>query len=871
MFCFIFAANVFALAGNFVTSKNAKDLSISGNIKASASSSIIITSPSVSSEWYITGVYQIEWNWANLYSSHIDLFLYLGAVQKFEIASDVSTNFDSNSYVWTVPSNLTATASTYKIYAQEISNSSDNAFSAAFTINATVFLANCTTDPIVYLGTNTGITWSGTVSSIDTDLYDGTTHISSISSSSLLFVSFGITREFDWSVPKTLAGGSNYRIKITAHGNSSMYVYSPYFTVNTSKSILGVYISGMGPIYTTSITYVYWVSHGNIQNVDIDLYNGGTLVQNIVTSATNNNEYLWVVPGTLTTLTTYRIRVSDHDNPNVNYYYSDDFTINATHAISNVNTNSIVYQGGTLTINWDSTFPVKTVDIKLYQGSSQVAMIASSLVNKGKYYWIVTGSYSGSNYKILVSDHDQPSIYSFSNTFIINSSYQIVSVDIKSEVQCGNVGNMTWAYYGLISSVNIQLYKSGVFVENIVQNEPNSGSYNWLIPQSFSSGNNYTIKVSDYGQPSDYAISPKFNITAYQAPKMPWGVSSGENLKWTVGINIVMNFPDTFWQALDSELADMGIDVSSKAIYQAFEAAMPNSWNIKANVESLVHDSSSNQDDVIASLLMKENTNNTYATMGSYLGPFLQKMQTVLGPLFSFIYPGNLPSVPVDFGNHIPIGSAEPSLTSFGYTGFGSNIMPLLILPTNYSFSDNYNKMIASLQNNSEFISLFGNWSNFESMIGLTESANATGMQSSFNAFKMSNYFANMSSSLMTVLGMLEMEEMEEYSGMLNMNLTLTSLTLNDSVNYNSSMVLQKLASISVAQGKYTTPGGTSYDFFMSVEIYVFQGELSSITYLYHNPSSGIDITTILIFVGLASSVAAIVIVTSVILRKKTR
>src|SRR5271157_1324885 len=857
---FIFAANVFAIAGSFVVPKNATDTRMKGSIKTSAISFLNVTSPTATSKWYVTGQYEIQWTWAEFFYTDVDLFLYKGTTKELMIDSEVYSAMN-NYYGWQVPSNLT-TASNYKIYVQESSNFSDNASSAPFTINATLFLANCSSAPIVYLGGADTINWVGTVSAVDIDLYKSSTHVQSIASNYPSYSYTGIEKEYPWTVPKTLAGGSDYRFKVTAHGNSSIYVYSPYFTVNTEKMIFNVGLPYM--VYTTSICNIYWQSIGNIQHVDIDLYNGGTLVQNIATSAPDNENYFWSVPGTLTPLATYVIRVSDHDNPALYYNSSSPFTINATHAINYVYVSSMVYLGGSLHINWGSSPPVKSVDIILYQGSSQIATIASNFVNTGGYNWHVTGSYSsGTNYRIEVVDHDQPSISMFSGSFIINASRQITNVYFGSVVQAGNVGLIQWNYYGLISSVDIQLYKSGLFVETIVQNEPNGGSYSWLVSQSHVLGSNYTIKVLDHGQPADNAMSSAFNITAYVLPQMPWGVSTGENLKWTVGFNVVMNFPDEFWQSLDALLGASMPNVHSKDIYNAFKAALPNSWHVKASVESLVHNG--DMDNVIASVFVKENTNNTYATLGSYVGQFYQKMKNALGPFFSFIFPGDLPSINTDLGNHVPISSAQPSFAPFDFPGISS--MPSPILPTNYSFSNNWNKMVAAVQNDSSFISQFGSWSGFQSMTGFSGGANATGMHGSLNALTMNNYERSMF-PFMPGMGPVD-SLLEELSTVLNANLTLSSLLANGSVNYNSSMVLQKLAGIAVAQGKFTLPNGNGYDFTMSVEIYAFQGELSSITYIYHDLPSGVSLTAILLIVGLVGGVGAVIVVVSITQRRR--
>lgn len=881
MIAILFTANVSAFANSFFITKNAKESSINGNIKTSAADKLNILNPKGSSIWYMNGTFLIQWSWTGAgTSTAVDLFLNRSSTSLFQIISHDYTTASTNIDWWTVPTNITSTASTFQIYVRETYNHTVHAISPSFTIDTTAVLKDCSVNSLVYLGGETPITWNSTVSNVNIDLYKSSTLVLNIATHSTSSTSQNISREYDpyWSVPRTLAGGSDYRIKITAYGNTSLFTYSPYFTVSTAKSIYYVYLSSSySQVYPTEVTTIYWEDYGVIPNVDIDLYNGGTLVQNIASDIANGYIYMWIVPATLSTTTTYMIRVSDHDNPGSDYNYSNPFTYNSTHAITYVSVDSsMVYLGDTVYIDWSSTPPVKSVDITLYKGSSSVATIASNYANMENYHWYVTGSYSdGSNYRIRITDHDQPSIFKNSSYFAINTSRQITSVSIDSTVQAGNIGHIDWYSCGLITAVDIQLYHSGSFYQYIAQNVPTSSnthtSYSWLIPQSESTSSNYAIEVFDHAQHSDHAISSTFSITAYHAPLAPWAVSAGENLRWTAGINIVMNFPDEFWQSVDKALSGLGItNVNSKDTYNAFKAAMPNSWNIKANVESLVHDSDSGYDNVIANLLMKENTNNTYTSVGNYSNSFLQKMENALGPVYSLLYPGEGQSITGDPGNNVPISTSEALALPLNIS-----IVPGLVLPTNYSFSDNWNNMITSFENNPSLMGQFGSWSGFESEAGLNASANATGIQASINCLKLNEN----SQSILTYFkpgsiwssGIISLETgLGIVSSFLNANLTLTKFTINSSVNYNSSMVLQKLACVALLQGKFTLANGNALDFTMSVEMYVFQGELSSIAYTYHDAPTGLSLMTIILITAIAiAGVAAAVVIVVVVVRKR--
>ena len=867
----IFGANVFALTGNLVSTNNAKDSSISGKIKTSATSTIKVLQPNSSSIWYITGRYEFKWNWTSMSSSLVDIFLYKGMVPKHTISNNFWNSYGVYTEDYTVPTDC-VTGNDYKIFIQQSMNHSNNASSAPFTINASAFLNNCHTQSPAHLGEQVHTTWNGSAISVDIALYKSSTFVQTIVSGyESTSSSLGTMKGFTWIIPRTLAGGSDYQLKISAHGNSTVNTYSNYFTLVTDQTIFDVYIHSM--VYATEIANVYWESWGNIQLVDLDLYNVTSLVQNIAKSVTNMNMYPWIVPTTLPNAT-YLIKVSNHNNPSSIFNSSNSFVFNATHAISNVYINSWVSVGSMQYIDWDSSPPVKSVDVVLYNGSSPVTTLASNLVNSGRYHWQVLGSYStGIYYKIKIVDHDQASVYGFSSNFTINASKKIAGVSTPSHAQRGNVVNINWNTYGSIHAVDIKLYQSGSFVENIVLNEPNHYSYTWLIPSMHPLGGNYKIYVADHDAASDNANSSAFSITGFIPAKMPWGVVPGQEIKWTVGATVVLNFPDEFWNAIDTYLAVLGLsNVHSKDIYNSFKGALPNSWHMKADVESLVYDNSSYADYVIASMYAKENTNSTYAALGSYGIQFMQKMKNALGPVFSLMYPGDIANIlpPVDFGLHIPIGGYTPSSAPYSFPAGVGGMQPSPIVPMNYSFSDNWNKMIWSLQNDSSFVSKFGSWSSFASAAGLTASANKTGIHASDNGLLMNKYMASIYP--FSMLGVTPIQYAMMYaSTFLHANMSVTSLSANASVNYNASMVLQKLSDIEFVKGKFTLPNGNSFDYSISVELYVYQGELSSITYLYHDPPTGLGLTTILIIVGVVGAAAVASVVVGVSVRRRRR
>jgi len=101
--------------------------------------------------------------------------------------------------------------------------------------------------------------------------------------------------------------------------------------------------------------------------------------------------------------------------------------------------------------------------------------------------------------------------------------------------------DITWKSTGSISSVKIELYKSGVFLETITSWTYNDGSYSWFIySDEYTDDWNYQIKISNYDDNSIYDYSSYFTIESelksitITLPTSYTTVQSGYNdITWT--------------------------------------------------------------------------------------------------------------------------------------------------------------------------------------------------------------------------------------------------------------------------------------------------------------------------------------------------
>jgi hypothetical protein len=293
--------------------------------------------------------------WAGFTGSYVKIELYKGGSLDRTIASSAS---NTGSYRWTIPGGQTF-GSDFRIRITSTSDpsqydDSDNYFTIA--------------NPQVTYPTMAGITWRAgdsptiiwtgfTGSYVKIELYKGATLSRTIASAT------ANTGSYTWTVPTDQAGGSDFRVRVTAASDPAQYDDSDnYFTIAnprvTYPTDAGV-IWGLGGTYT--ITWDGFIG----SYVTIELYKGVLLHRTIAASTDNNGSYAWTVPGDQTLGTDFKIRVtltsdrSQYDESD-NYFTIDEvpcpprpvalwrFESSGTFTRDSVGTNNLTNDGASL-------------------------------------------------------------------------------------------------------------------------------------------------------------------------------------------------------------------------------------------------------------------------------------------------------------------------------------------------------------------------------------------------------------------------------------------------------------------------------------------------------------------------------------------
>jgi len=191
---------------------------------------------------------------------------------------------------------------------------------------------------------------------------------------------------------------------------------------------------------------------------------------------------------------------------------ADDF-----YSISTPVENSIYRTGEYCIIRWDTNKEFFQVDLYLFRNNAQVKTIAKGIVNRRGFQWYITGISKESHYyQIKIVDSDNPSLNDFSDSFTIVFQPSI-SITNPTPIPTSswivlNSYRISWISQGLISHVDIELYKDSKYLENIANHIQNEDSHFWTIPNDIKESNLYRIVIRDSNDTNVYGISNYFTI-----------------------------------------------------------------------------------------------------------------------------------------------------------------------------------------------------------------------------------------------------------------------------------------------------------------------------------------------------------------------
>ncbi len=167
--------------------------------------------------------------------------------------------------------------------------------------------------------------------------------------------------------------------------------------------------------------HIEWDSTDNFAEVKIDLYRGGTFVEEIIANITNNGDFLWSVPDLIDS-TQYQIKIMDAAYT-LTLDYGEMFEIfNPSINVTNPKGTSTWNKGASEYINWTSRGTIPNVKIELFMDGILELEISLTTANDGAYLWLMPSNLTtSSEYSIKITDASVSVTYDFSPNFSVVS------------------------------------------------------------------------------------------------------------------------------------------------------------------------------------------------------------------------------------------------------------------------------------------------------------------------------------------------------------------------------------------------------------------------------------------------------------------
>jgi uncharacterized membrane protein len=375
------------------------------------SRSITVTSPYSGGTWHQGGTYTISWN-SDDAGNYVKIELYKSGSYHSTITSSAYT-YSYGSYSWTIPSDISP-GSSYQIKITSNTYSSVYDYSSYFSIDErTITITSPSEGDTWYRGEASTITWTSDVSGyVGIELYKNDSFYSTLKSSTYN------DGNYYWTVPSNLPIGSSYQIKITSTYYSSIYDFSDYFSID--ERFIAINSPSSNDVwYKEEESTITWDSKNAGSFVTIELYSSYSFHSTITSNTSNDGSYLWAIPSSLSTKSSYQIRITGMPDGVVTDY-SDYFRIDErTISVVSPSGGEIWYLGETYAIRWNSENIGKLVDIELYEDGEYHSTIASDASNNGYYSWTVPGNLNlSSEYSIKIASTSYDDVFEYSSGYV---------------------------------------------------------------------------------------------------------------------------------------------------------------------------------------------------------------------------------------------------------------------------------------------------------------------------------------------------------------------------------------------------------------------------------------------------------------------
>jgi hypothetical protein len=534
-------------------------------------STISVTSPNGGESWSAGTTQNITWT--DNINENVTINLYKGGV----FHSIISTSTNSNgSKEWVIPFTQ-EDGNDYRIKITSVDNPGLFDFSDAdFTIVGNQITVTSPNGGEILLETNDHIiTWTDNLTgSVEIQLFKSDVFHSSITTST---PSDG---EFTWNPPASTPTGTDYKVKIISVDDAAIFDFSDSTFTIISNNITVTSPNGGENWLNGSANTITWTDDISGE-VKIDLYKGGVFDTTIAVSVPSSGSFDWdfadAVPGM-----DYQIKISSVDQPALFDMSDNNFTLfSGELTVTSPNGGENWLAGSSQTIFWDDNID-GDVEIELYRADTLHSIISGPTASDGVKAWDIPFDFEGgSDFKVKITSVENPDVFDYSdaNFSIEGFEITITSPNGGELWYVGHDYNITWAD-NLTGSIEIQLFKGGVFYSVIDESDPSDGNRTWSIPADQETGTDYTIRIASTDDGSIFDVSDStFTLAHNIVVESPNG---GES--WLAGSSQTITWSDNLIGNVKLEL------YKNDSLYTEIISSAPSTssytWNIPITIEA---------------------------------------------------------------------------------------------------------------------------------------------------------------------------------------------------------------------------------------------------------------------------------------------
>lgn len=225
-------------------------------------------------------------------------------------------------------------------------------------------------------------------------------------------------------------------------------------------------------------------------NVDLSLVYEDGYVSNIATVSAALGSYTWTLPSGIYDAANYKIRVANHDNPD-SYDESDEIIMICSNLTEDV------------VGDWDVSFEVLKWDISFELYNDGTGAWGDTFDG----HWTLTGNglkftvdaYPNNFFLAIVDGNRfEGNFYDAGNRGVWSGIREggVTNPDDGEVYSQGDVCEIRWEENLSDEYVKIDIYNEDVYQQTLFSNTLNDGFQTWTIPSNFSTGKQFSIRVS---------------------------------------------------------------------------------------------------------------------------------------------------------------------------------------------------------------------------------------------------------------------------------------------------------------------------------------------------------------------------------------